>query len=113
MQRPDKKVLDGKLKNNLTVRMGFKCADLINSRIIGTPGSEKLKESGRFLLKIPTYSEPKEIQAPYLTVEACKSLLERFHPPDPKNRFRSPQNASENVVELKESENNIFEVLDE
>jgi DNA segregation ATPase FtsK/SpoIIIE, S-DNA-T family len=27
MQRPDRKVLDGKLKNNLTVRMGFKCAD--------------------------------------------------------------------------------------
>lgn len=54
MQRPDRKVLDGKLKNNLTVRMGFKCADLINSRIIGTPGSEKLKKEGRMLLKIPT-----------------------------------------------------------
>lgn len=53
MQRPDRKVLDGKLKNNLTVRMGFRCADLINSRIIGTPGSEKLKTDGRMLLKMP------------------------------------------------------------
>ncbi|MFF2855569.1 hypothetical protein [Peribacillus sp. NPDC058002] len=48
--RPDRNILDGVLKNNLTVRMGFMCADLINSRIIGTPGSEKLKDNGRFLL---------------------------------------------------------------
>lgn len=50
--RPDRNVLDGILKNNLTVRMGFKCADLINSRIIGTPGSEKLKDNGRFFTEI-------------------------------------------------------------
>ena len=32
MQRPDAKVLDGKLKLNMTVRMGFRCADSINKR---------------------------------------------------------------------------------
>lgn len=43
MQRPDAKVLDGKLKLNMTVRAGFKCADSINSNIMGTPGSEQLE----------------------------------------------------------------------
>jgi DNA segregation ATPase FtsK/SpoIIIE, S-DNA-T family len=78
MQRPDRKVLDGKLKNNLTVRRGFKCADLLNSRIIGTPGSEKLKQQGRMLLKLPIYSDPKEIQSPYLELEKGKDILERY-----------------------------------
>lgn len=113
MQRPDRKVLDGKLKNNLTVRMGFRVPDLINSRIIGTPGSEKLKKEGRMLLNLPTYSEPKEIQAPYLTLEACKNILEGYKCPKPKNRFKAPSNASGNVIDLKESDLNIFEVLDQ
>jgi DNA segregation ATPase FtsK/SpoIIIE, S-DNA-T family len=112
-QRPARQVLDGKLKNNLTVRMGFKCADLINSRIIGTPGSEKLKLEGRMLLKLPKYSEPCEIQAPFLTVEGCKELLEGYRCPKPRNMFRSPEKASEDVIELDESDFQIFEVLDE
>ncbi|GGE80484.1 FtsK/SpoIIIE domain-containing protein [Priestia taiwanensis] len=72
MQRPDADVLDGKLKNNLTVRMGFKCADLINSKIIGVPGAESLTEKGRFLMKSV---ELTEIQAPYLDLEKAKVLL--------------------------------------
>jgi hypothetical protein len=75
MQRPDSKILDGKLKNNLTVRMGFKCADLINSRVIGTPGSEKLTIEGYMLLKLPVYSKPIEIQAPYLGVDRTKKVM--------------------------------------
>jgi S-DNA-T family DNA segregation ATPase FtsK/SpoIIIE len=78
MQRPDRKVLDRKLKNNLTVWMGFKCADLLNSRIIGTPGSEKLKQQGWMLLKLPIYSDSKEIQSPYLELEKAKDILERY-----------------------------------
>ena len=42
MQRPDAKVLDGKLKLNMTVRMGFRCADSINSNIMGTITAEDL-----------------------------------------------------------------------
>lgn len=113
MQRPDRKVLDGKLKNNLTVRMGFKCADLINSRIVGTPGSEKLKKEGRMLLKLPKFSEPKEIQAPYLELEKAKELLEGYKSPKRKDRFNRTSNVSNDVIDLKESENGIFEVLDE
>lgn len=113
MQRPDRKVLDGKLKNNLTVRMGFKCADLLNSRIIGTPGSEKLKEQGRMLMKLPIFSELKEIQAPYLDLERAKKLLEGYKSPKMKDRFKPPSNTSSDVIELKENENGIFGVLDQ
>jgi S-DNA-T family DNA segregation ATPase FtsK/SpoIIIE len=51
------------------------CADLINSRIVGTPGNEKLKKEGRMFLKLPKYSEPKEIQAPYLKLDKVKKQL--------------------------------------
>lgn len=111
MQRPDRKVLDGKLKNNLTVRMGFRCADLINSRIIGTPGSEKLKESGRMLLKLPMFTDLKEIQAPYLSVEKAKTLLESHRCAKPKKPRMTPSKAPDNVIDLRETEENIFGVL--
>lgn len=112
MQRPDSKILDGKLKNNLTVRMGFKCADLINSRVIGTPGSEKLTIKGRMLLKLPVYSELIEIQGPYLSVEHANAILERHKSRKPKNPNKGHLNPSENVIDLQELENNIFGVLD-
>lgn len=113
MQRPDRKVLDGKLKNNLTVRMGFKCADLINSRIIGTPGSEKLKQEGRMLLKLPIYSEPNELQAPFLALGEAKKILEEFKTIKTKNTKKTPSRRFDGVLETKETEPNIFEVLDE
>ncbi|MFN4173527.1 MAG: FtsK/SpoIIIE domain-containing protein [Parachlamydiaceae bacterium] len=77
MQRPDSKVLDGKLKVNLTARMGFRTADAINSRIIGTPGSERIdiSEKGRFCLKM---EQQKTLQAPFLSVDRAKELLEPY-----------------------------------
>ncbi|MGD6879287.1 FtsK/SpoIIIE domain-containing protein [Bacillus infantis] len=113
MQRPDRKVLDGKLKNNLTVRMGFKCADLINSRIIGTPGSEKLKQEGRMLLKLPGLSGLQELQAPYLSIQEAKKILEPYRCPTAKGAKKGPSKSSADVIELHETENGIFEVLDE
>jgi S-DNA-T family DNA segregation ATPase FtsK/SpoIIIE len=111
MQRPDRKVLDGKLKNNLTVRMGFKCADLINSRIIGTPGSEKLKKDGRMLLKSKDY-DLKEIQAPFLEPEEAKKILEPYKVAKPNDRFKSPKQPPSDVIKLKEIEKDVFGVLD-
>lgn len=113
MQRPDRKVLDGKLKNNLTVRMGFKCADLINSRIVGTPGSEKLKQEGRMLLKLPAYSALKEIQAPYLTLDKAKKILETYKTIKGENSKKTPYRPSGDVIETEEIENNVFGVLDD
>lgn len=75
MQRPDAQVLDGKLKQNLTVRMAFKHADGINSRItLGCEGAEDIKasESGLMLYKRDGI---KRVQSPYLSLEKAKELL--------------------------------------
>lgn len=75
MQRPDAKVLDGKLKLNMTVRMGFKCDSTINSNIMGTPGSEHLEQSGQMILKL---NGLKKVQAPYLELSEAKQLVEPY-----------------------------------
>ena len=76
--RPDREILDGKLKNNLNVVMGFRCKDLINARVIGTPGAEKLTNKGRFLIDIETMEGLAEIQAPLLEEEELKRILKGF-----------------------------------
>ncbi|TKI81233.1 FtsK/SpoIIIE domain-containing protein [Bacillus mycoides] len=75
MQRPDAKVLDGKLKLNMTVRMGFKCDSAINSNIMGTPGSEQLEQSGQMILKL---NGLKKVQAPYLELSKAKKIVEPY-----------------------------------
>ncbi|WP_199880574.1 FtsK/SpoIIIE domain-containing protein [Bacillus massiliglaciei] len=105
MQRPDSKLLEGALKNNMTVRMGFKCADRINSKIIGTPGSEKLKGDGIMLLKLQGQEKLKEIQAPYLSIEEAKSILAPYKSPTNQKSFKQPEKDSE-IIDA------IFEVLD-
>lgn len=75
MQRPDAKVLDGKLKLNMTVRMGFKCDNAINSNIMGTPGSEQLEQSGQMILKL---NGLKKVQAPYLELSKAKQIVEPY-----------------------------------
>lgn len=80
MQRPDAKVLDGKLKLNMTVRMGFKCADSINSNIMGTPGSETLEQSGQMILKL---NGLQKVQAPFLELSKAKEIIEPYRIPKP------------------------------
>ncbi|MCU5181232.1 cell division protein FtsK [Bacillus toyonensis] len=75
MQRPDAKVLDGKLKLNMTVRMGFKCDNVINSNIMGTPGSEYLEQSGQMIFK---RNGLKKVQAPYLSLSKAKQIVEPY-----------------------------------
>src|SRR5690606_15887046 len=75
MQRPDADVLDGKIKNNLTVRMALRHADGINSRI--TLGSEEAatiaqSQKGRFYMALDCL---KQVQAPLLSVPDAKELL--------------------------------------
>ncbi|WP_157911730.1 FtsK/SpoIIIE domain-containing protein [Alteribacter populi] len=78
MQRPDRNVLDGKLKNNLTVRMAFRHSDGINSRItIGTQDAKdiSIEERGRMYLKLEDLTL---IQAPYLTDKEARKLLDPY-----------------------------------
>jgi DNA segregation ATPase FtsK/SpoIIIE, S-DNA-T family len=70
MQRPDSNVLDGDMKNNLTVRMAFRHADQINYRITlgeeGAPKEINVSQKGRFWFKGEGMSL---LQAPYLACE--------------------------------------------
>ncbi|SCM12485.1 FtsK/SpoIIIE domain-containing protein [Bacillus wiedmannii] len=101
MQRPDAKILDGKLKLNLTVRMGFKCADLINSNIVGTPGSENLSQSGQMILKLDGL---KKVQVPYLALDQAKEIIEPY---------RLSKEQSIKTEEPEHQEDKIFGVLDD
>lgn len=101
MQRPDAKILDGKLKLNLTVRMGFKCADLINSNIVGTPGSENLSQSGQMILKLDGL---KKVQAPFLALDQAKEIIEPYC---------LSKEQSVKKEEPKHQEDKIFGVLDD
>ncbi|MEH7754784.1 FtsK/SpoIIIE domain-containing protein [Bacillus toyonensis] len=87
MQRPDAKVLDGKLKLNMTVRMGFKCDSTINSNIMGTPGSEHLKQSGQMILKL---NGLKKVQAPYLELSKAKQIIEPYRVPKEDIALQNP-----------------------
>src|SRR5690606_8919787 len=72
MQRPNAKVLDTTIRANLTVSMGFKLRDALEARIVNTPGAERLETSGRFIMNS---DKVYELQAPYLTLEKARTLL--------------------------------------
>ncbi|MED2492280.1 FtsK/SpoIIIE domain-containing protein [Bacillus thuringiensis] len=101
MQRPDAKILDGKLKLNLTVRMGFKCADLINSNIVGTPGSENVNQSGQMILKLDGL---KKVQAPFLALDQAKEIIEPY---------RLSKEQSTKKEEQDHQDDKVFGVLDD
>lgn len=75
MQRPNAKVLDTTIRANLTVSMGFKLRDAMESKIVNTPNAHKIETSGRFIMNSDKLYE---IQAPYLTMEKAKKLLNPF-----------------------------------
>ncbi|MEC0239441.1 FtsK/SpoIIIE domain-containing protein [Paenibacillus dokdonensis] len=94
MQRPDADVLDGKLKNNLTVRMAFRLPDEINSRIAidsGEAAAIKQSEKGRMVFKLDgckyvqgprlDLKEAYEILAPYRRTEAVMQQEQAAEPP--------------------------------
>ncbi|SDO78536.1 FtsK/SpoIIIE domain-containing protein [Halobacillus aidingensis] len=81
MQRPDAKVLEGQLKNNLTVRYAFRHSDKINSDITlgrGTPHDASTisnSEKGRFIFRGDT---TQTLQAPLLELKVARKLLEPY-----------------------------------
>lgn len=114
MQRPDSKILDGALKNNLTVRMGFRQSDEINSRIAigsGEAADIRMSQRGRMYMK---GEELKMIQMPYLELkEAQKLLAPRKEIPPVKNR-KDAIDVEFNVVEdkvIEDDEEDLFGVL--
>ncbi|MCD4643712.1 cell division protein FtsK [Bacillus mycoides] len=99
MHRPDAKVLDGKLKLNMTVRMGLKCDSTLNSNIMGTPGSENIEQSGQMILKL---NGLKKVQAPYLELSKAKQIVEPYRVSKEDIKLQNPP----------QEENPLFGVLD-
>ncbi|MGG3694311.1 FtsK/SpoIIIE domain-containing protein [Heyndrickxia ginsengihumi] len=75
MQRPNAQVLDTTIRANLTVSMGFKLRDMVESRIVNTPGAERIEKSGRLIMNSDRVYE---LQAPYLTMDEAKKMLNPF-----------------------------------
>jgi DNA segregation ATPase FtsK/SpoIIIE, S-DNA-T family len=76
MQRPNAKVLDTTIRVNLTVSMGFKLRDKMESRIVNTHGADEIEKSGRFIMNS---NKLYELQAPYLELEDAKKILNPFY----------------------------------
>lgn len=77
MQRPDSKVIDGKIKNNLNVTMGFRCKNAINAKVMDCPGAEKIPKTakGRMILN---FDSLETIQAPFLSEDKTKLILKNY-----------------------------------
>ncbi|WP_169507483.1 FtsK/SpoIIIE domain-containing protein [Paenibacillus harenae] len=106
MQRPDSDVLDGKLKNNLTVRCAFRHSDEINSRItIGTGDAAHIKQSEKGLM-IHKLDGIRFVQAPYLKLDAARKLLE----PYTLNEEEIEQQAEQRAQEIQQQIDDDFEM---
>lgn len=107
MQRPDSDVLDGKLKNNLTVRMAFRHADEINSRItLGSGEAAQIKNSqkGRMVFKLDGC---RYVQGPFLDLDRAKVLLQDY------KGLKSARNGADETIDLSQDEYEVFGVLDD
>ena len=99
-QRPDRTVIEGILKANLTVRYAFRHADKVNSRItlgdgVSVSASDIHEdEKGKFIMR---YTGMNTLQAPFLDVEEAKNLLETYK--TQKVERRSKGN-SEDIIDM-------------
>jgi S-DNA-T family DNA segregation ATPase FtsK/SpoIIIE len=75
--------------------MGFKVRDAIESRILCTPGAEKINVQGRFYMD--TNGEMQEIQSHLLTIDAAKKLLEPFKVAPAETKDVTPYPEEENI----------------
>lgn len=78
MQRPDADVLDGKLKQCLTVRISGRQDNEMNSRIaLGVTGAENISEVDKGMLLFK-FKGLQRVQAPYLSLKEAKKLLKPY-----------------------------------
>jgi DNA segregation ATPase FtsK/SpoIIIE, S-DNA-T family len=115
-QRPDKDVIEGKTKSNLTVRYAFAHADKINSDITLGRGTKadasKITEEGQFIYRNKgTLRNLEILKAPYLPADdegkftGAKRLLEPFKIPvekrvkqDDRNVINVDEESSEEIT---------------
>ena len=76
-QRPSVKVITGLIKANIPARVAFQVASQIDSRtILDTGGAEKLLGAGDMLFLSGEMSKPRRIQAPYISEDEVKKVVE-------------------------------------
>jgi DNA segregation ATPase FtsK/SpoIIIE, S-DNA-T family len=82
MQRPDAEVLNGRLKNNLTVRISGRQSNKRNASVAGVEGAEtiKISDKGRMIFLL---DEPIQVQTPLLAYDEAKELLQPFKTKQP------------------------------
>ena len=75
-QRPSVDVITGLIKANITARIAFSVASSIDSRtILDTQGAEKLLGKGDMLFSSAELSQPKRLQAAYLSDSEIKRVV--------------------------------------
>ena len=78
-QRPSVDVLTGLIKANITCRIAFSVASLVDSRtILDMSGAEKLLGRGDMLYLSAEISKPKRLQGAYATDGEIKRVIERL-----------------------------------
>lgn len=90
-QRPSVKVITGLIKANIPARVALQVASQIDSRtILDTGGAEKLLGAGDLLFLSGEMSKPRRIQAPYISEQEVKKVVE----------FIAKENDSEALSEI-------------
>lgn len=77
MQRADHKLMDGALKNNLTVRISGRQSNDNNSRIAGVPNAHEIDitEKGRMIIVL---DKPVQFKAPLLELKEVTEILKPY-----------------------------------
>lgn len=81
MQRADHKLMDGALKNNLTVRISGRQSNDNNSRIAGVPNAHEIDitEKGRMIIVL---DKPVQFKAPLLELKEVTKILKPYKKKD-------------------------------
>lgn len=76
-QRPSVDVITGLIKANITSRVAFNVASLVDSRtIIDSAGAEKLLGNGDMLFQKGDISKPRRLQAAYVSEDEVKRIVD-------------------------------------
>lgn len=76
-QRPSVDIITGLIKANITTRIAFSVVSMTDSRtILDFSGAEKLLGRGDMLFISPQLSKPKRLQAPFVSDEETKKIVD-------------------------------------
>lgn len=83
-QKPSVDIITGLIKSNITSRIAFNVASMVDSRtILDHSGAEKLLGRGDMLFLLPEISKPKRVQAPFVADEETKKVVEFLKDKEP------------------------------